>query len=766
MVNKITAVSLAIVMLISMSAFAAFDDVESGSEYSNAINNLVQYGVLSGKGNGLFDPNAGLTRAEMAKIATVVAGLDSVAASSRGTSLYSDMDGSFWASGYVNVSARNNLILGYPDGTFAPEKQLNFAEAVTIVLRLLGYSTDVLGNNWPSAYTAKASELSLTTGIYYDDYGFITRADIALIIDRALLTDMSKNDSQQAKKLIELMDYTITNECIILATSKENKTLLSDDVSTTLGTFTKTNNSVDEYVTRKVKLVLDKNSKIVNVMPISQNSRDIIIQSVVGVEMAYTENSQNSSMRFDNTSVVYYQGERKTFQDVRNLMETGMTMVVYYSSNGGYDYSVIKDFDMLGPIVIQTNFNGSETAVGNYELNTNGLRVIRDGYESALSDIQAFDVVYYNNVSNILYVYCDKVSGIYEKALPNKASVTRVVLSGVEYELETQNAATRLGEHAGAYKINDFVTLLLGKDGRVVSAVNTNATDLTTYGIILSSEERVSEELETKGTTEFFLTAFTISGIEQEFKTDKDYTQYRGRIIKYQFENGILKPQLITNRKISGSVDASSNSIGDYWLSKDAKIVDLIYAPAINEQGSAKAKLIELSDIPYATLDESSVVHAYVDTKFADIQFIVLNNVTLSRYDYGILTKKTSGGSNNSYVLDIKGSQRSFSSSKLFQPSEGQPIMASIQNNSLLELKPLYEVRTTGSLGAIDRQRIRIGNTSYSLSSDASAYLHKDFNFTSVSMNDISSYSMKSARIFADMEPSRGGLVRVIVFYE
>lgn len=759
--KKIIAFIIIITILTSITAFGFFSDVEPGNEHADAIDRLVQYGIISGKGGDSFDPDGSLTRAEMSKISTIVAGLDSEAAANSGTSLFADMQGNHWASGYVNVAAKNQIILGYPDGSFAPEKYLTYAEAITIILRLLNYNTQDLGNNWPYAYTAKAYELGLTKGITGGDYDFISRADIALITNRALLADMNKSNDQPAKRLIELMNYSITDECIILATSTESKNLLADEVSTTLGIYKKSNGSVNKYVTRKVKLVLNSDSKVINVIPIGLEGRNIVIQSVIGSELAYTENGQNASIKLGDNSVVYYQGIKKTFQEVKSIMETGMTMAVYYSQDGAYDYSVIKDFEMLGPIVINTDFSGSETLVGNYQLKTDNLRVIRDGFEASLSDIKAFDVVYYNHVSNIIYVYCDKVSGVYEKALPNKASVTKVVLSGVEYELETQNAAQLLGEHPGAYKLKDYMTLLLGKDGKVVSVVNINATDHTVHGIILSSGSQISQDPETKGSTQYYINVFTTNGTEQTFLTDRNYTDYRGRVIKYNFKDGLMVPQMLPYKKISGKIDTEKKTIGNYQLAKDAKLIDLVYAPAINEQGTALAKPIDLSDITVGSLSEPNVVYTHTDTKFGEIQFIVFNNITLSRYQFGMLTKK----SKSELVINIKGNETTFRG-KNFSPEEGQAIMASIQNNSLLELKALAQLSAKGKFEAVDVQRVRVGSVNYPLASDVSIFLYKDFKYLAVSLNDMEAYNVGVVQLYADKLPSNGGVVRVIVFKE
>ena len=113
-------------------------------------------------------------------------------------------------------------------------------------------------------------------------------------------------------------------------------------------------------------------------------------------------------------------------------------------------------------------------------------------------------------------------------------------------------------------------------------------------------------------------------------------------------------------------------------------------------------------------------------------------------------------------MLVIDGKESSYRGK--FSPDEGQAIMANIQNNSLVELKALAELPVKGSLEAVDVRSIRIGTNDYPLSRDVSIYLYKDFNYQSVSLSNLSSYKIKSIRLFADKLPSKGGLVRVITF--
>ena len=54
--------------------------------------------------------------------------------------------------------SRQGLIKGYPDGTFKPANQVSYAEAITMLVRALGYKDEFLSGQWPANYLAKAGE--------------------------------------------------------------------------------------------------------------------------------------------------------------------------------------------------------------------------------------------------------------------------------------------------------------------------------------------------------------------------------------------------------------------------------------------------------------------------------------------------------------------------------------------------------------------------------------------------------------------------------
>lgn len=107
----------------------SYSDVKSTDWFNNAISTLSNMGIIDGYPDGTFRPNAGITRAEFAKIA-VSFFKDNV----RETigDRFSDISGK-WYTEYINLASELAIVNGYPDGTFRPDNKITRAEAMTIV---------------------------------------------------------------------------------------------------------------------------------------------------------------------------------------------------------------------------------------------------------------------------------------------------------------------------------------------------------------------------------------------------------------------------------------------------------------------------------------------------------------------------------------------------------------------------------------------------------------------------------------------------------
>lgn len=166
-----------------------------GTSYEYAVGKLVDAGIISGYPDGTFKPERRITRAEFSKIICYLLNKHQEAEQVKGTSKFKDVDSNYWASGYINVAWKNNLIKGYPGGDFKPNNNVSYAEAITILVRVLGYGkeTEEKGK-WPYNYISKAEELGVIGGItWVKPSAEATRGDVAKLVWNTYTKILSSN---------------------------------------------------------------------------------------------------------------------------------------------------------------------------------------------------------------------------------------------------------------------------------------------------------------------------------------------------------------------------------------------------------------------------------------------------------------------------------------------------------------------------------------------------------------------------------------------
>ena len=111
--------------------------------------------------HGSFKPNASITRAEFATIASRFENY------AKGNKTFTDVPATHWAQGYIASAYENNLISGYPDGSFKPENAITRAEVVKIVNSLLERAADKAYVD-AAADLVKFNDLTSSHWAYYD----------------------------------------------------------------------------------------------------------------------------------------------------------------------------------------------------------------------------------------------------------------------------------------------------------------------------------------------------------------------------------------------------------------------------------------------------------------------------------------------------------------------------------------------------------------------------------------------------------------------
>lgn len=113
-----------------------FSDVPKGYWAANYIGYMQQFGIITGYSDGSFRPNAPVTRAEFAAIASRFEKL------TEGSKSFTDVSDTYWAARYINFAATRGWVTGYSDGTFKPENTITRAEVAAVTCRLLERSAD------------------------------------------------------------------------------------------------------------------------------------------------------------------------------------------------------------------------------------------------------------------------------------------------------------------------------------------------------------------------------------------------------------------------------------------------------------------------------------------------------------------------------------------------------------------------------------------------------------------------------------------------
>ena len=156
-------------------------------EDGTAILELAERGIINGKGNGMFDPEAGMTRAEFAAITVRALGLEPGT-----TDAFSDVQADVWYAPWIGTATRYGIVNGVGGGKFSPETAITWQEAAVMVsraARLAGMETE--GDTRTTLKPAEApGDWALSGVAFAYREGLLTEISPRQVISRADLAEM------------------------------------------------------------------------------------------------------------------------------------------------------------------------------------------------------------------------------------------------------------------------------------------------------------------------------------------------------------------------------------------------------------------------------------------------------------------------------------------------------------------------------------------------------------------------------------------------
>ena len=175
-----------IISLVINPAFADnfFSDVPEGHKHYEAISTLVDYNIIFGYDDGEFFPERNISRSEFTAILCRVLGKYKESVENRADTEFSDVISDHWASGYINIAYKKELINGIGNGKFDPEGEIKYEQAMKMIVAALGYTAADAEKEggYPNGYLAIGSSIGLDENLTASIGDSVTRGQISQMI--------------------------------------------------------------------------------------------------------------------------------------------------------------------------------------------------------------------------------------------------------------------------------------------------------------------------------------------------------------------------------------------------------------------------------------------------------------------------------------------------------------------------------------------------------------------------------------------------------
>ena len=429
------------------------------------------------------------------------------------------------------------------------------------------------------------------------------------------------------------------------------------------------------------------------------------------------------------------------------------TTLGYTVKNGEIDYATLVSANTKGPYV-------AESSSLSLPFSTSNVTVYRNGSAADLSDVQQYDVYYYNENLRTVWVYSDRVTGTLTEISPSRTAPTSVTVAGLTYELETSTATYKVSSQ-GSFTTGDLVTLLLGMDGTVVDVIDAQESESTYYGMVLSSEKSASSSSTASSSTSSVQIVTEVVCTDGSVRTfyHTGSVQSEGRLVSVSITQSGTTIKGLSTAKLEGTVNSSATKFAGYDFAEDVEILDTDsnggYA-RIYPSRLAGAKLSG-SDVAFYTLNDND-----------EIDRLILEDVTGDTAEYVYITniEDNSTDMNLSAVYSYyqDGQITTYNSDAIFSISTGGAALYYDEDGSIRSMRQLSSVTLTelGSLSAM------AGSQEYTLDENVQVILRSSgssgYYETTLSAINAEDYTLKGW--YDNLGYSAGGRIRIIVATE
>ena len=744
---------------------------------SGMISLLKELGIMQGDENGDMGLDRFVSRAEFAKIAIAASPQKNTVAIGLKMSPYKDVPYTEWYAPYVRAAVSAGYVKGYLDATYRPDNTVTYEEAVTVLLRVLGYDDSAFGAAYPYGQIAQAQGLDMLDDVNGEIGAQMTRRQIMHLIYNTLQANTTSSGAAAGGmaayiQLLNSHDCSMIENSDVIAGEAQDTSLGSDKIFTSAGTYTKGGYFDDNCIGMTGTVYIKNGRNIVAFVPdddsAQQDYESYFVYSTLANSVVGYSDGRFETINIPDSATVYRNQSPTTYAMVKNGLSMGDTLYVKRTSGGSVDYITYESGTMEGPNKVTSS--SWLTSIGGGSSTT----VMRDGVRSSSGAVMTNDIAYYSAPLDIAFVYSNKVTGIYENALPTKDSPTSVKISGVTYAVEGVDAFNNLSS-SGSFNYGDTVTICIGKDGGAAGVVTsatqaagatgssstsgtsgtsgaagaTGATGAQIVGYLTDAGSKLFTDSNNREYSAYYVTLVTPEGTAGTYETNSNRSSLVGSVCSVTLKDGkAMVGKVSGSSTVSGRVSYNDMTLGDYTLSSNVSILDVAND---NVYGKVLYKRIYTQRIDGMSLNSSQILYCERNA-MNEITSMILNNVTGDVYTYGVVLS-----SKPSYTVDINGSPMPV----LVSGNYGGPVKIIMDASGIGGLINLS--RHTGSVSELTASTAKVGGVTYKLSADVVCY-HKPVSeqYRKISIDEAMSgdYSITA---YYDKPEASGGRIRVLV---
>ena len=352
------------------------------------------------------------------------------------------------------------------------------------------------------------------------------------------------------------------------------------------------------------------------------------------------------------------QGQTMTYEDCAVLLYNALTANT--ASGGAYGSTLgftVANGQVDTSTVLLSSLKGPFVASEGTQLPFAPTAVYRNDTVTTDATLNAYDVYYYNETAQTVWIYTRKAAGRITAVAPSANAPTSVTVAGTEYTIASSSVAAQLSALNGG-GVGQVVTLLLGMNDEAVSVLTGDAANEVFYGVVQTTSRSLVEN--SGPDVQQTVAVACTDGVTRSVNVDKQFNYPAGKLVAITVDENGENIQSLETKSTSGTVNAEGTALDNTALASNVEILDT------TSEGLAGA--VRPSRLSGVTLSGTDVNY-YTTNEKGEIDRLILSDVTGDLWEYaaldGIQAATDYAGSKIDEKINEKVSSSSSTSSSL-----------------------------------------------------------------------------------------------------